>query len=59
MLEPARADPICTLFVFLHLLECQAEGIPEPLLANPQHHPARAHPTAHIFVENPLWGPVI
>jgi hypothetical protein len=50
VMEAARADPICTLLVFLYLLECQAKGIPELRLAHAEHHPAHAHTSAHVLV---------
>jgi hypothetical protein len=34
VLEAARTDPICTLLVFLYLLECQAKGTAELCLAH-------------------------
>jgi hypothetical protein len=50
VLEAARGDPICSLFVFLHLLECQAEGIPELLLAHAEHQSPHAHTSANMLV---------
>ena len=50
VLEAARADSICTLFVFLHLLERQAKGMPEFLLAHAEHQPAHAHTSANVLV---------
>ena len=50
MVKAARADSICTLFVFLHLLECQTKGIAELLLAHAEHQPAHAHAAAHVPV---------
>src|SRR4051812_24351703 len=38
LLEPAGADPIGALFVFLHLLEREAESVAELFLAHRQHH---------------------
>jgi hypothetical protein len=50
VLKAPRADPICTLFIFLDLLECQAKGIPEFLLAHAEHHPTHAHAAANMLV---------
>ena len=50
VLGSAGADSICTLFVFLHLLECQAKGMPQFLLSHVEHQPAHAHTVAHILV---------
>jgi hypothetical protein len=36
------------------LLESQAEGVPELLLAHPKHHAAHAHATADMFVDG-VW----
>src|SRR5450432_3038473 len=54
VLEAARADPVRTLFVFLHLLECQAKGIAEFRLAHVEHQSAHAHTSAHILVSR-IW----
>ena len=50
LLQPARADPVRALLVFLHLLEGQAERVAELFLAHAQHHPAHPHPRAHVLV---------
>src|SRR4029079_3684989 len=44
LLQPARADAICALFVLLHLLKGQAKSITELLLAHREHH--ATHPYA-------------
>ena len=46
-----RTNPVCPLFVFLHLLERQAKGVSEVRLAHIEHHPAHAHPTAHMLID--------
>jgi hypothetical protein len=50
VLQAPRADPIRAFFLFLHLLERQAECIAKLLLAHFKHEPAHAHTTAHIHV---------
>ena len=50
LLQPARADPVRALFVFLHLLECQTERVAELLLTHPEHHAAHPYTSAHVLV---------
>jgi hypothetical protein len=50
VLEAARSNPVCALFVFLHLLECEAKGNREFLLAHFEHQPAHAHMAAHVHI---------
>jgi hypothetical protein len=50
VLEPTSTDPIGTLFVFLYLLEGQADGVAEVGLAHSEHQPTHAHPSAHMFI---------
>ena len=51
MLQPAGADPVGALLVFLHLLERQAKLLAELLLTHPEHHPAHAYPAAYVLVD--------
>ena len=51
LLQPARADAVGALLVFLHLLEGQTERVAELFLAHAQHHPAHAHAAAHMLVD--------
>src|SRR5258705_5540697 len=44
LLQPARADAVRALLVFLHLLEREIERVPELLLTHAKHHPP--HPNA-------------
>ena len=55
LLQPARANTVCALLVFLHLLERQTERVPQLLLAHRKHHPAHAHPATHVPVDG-IWG---
>ena len=38
-MQPARADPVGATLVFLNLLEGQADGLPQPFLAQTEHVP--------------------
>src|SRR5580692_8841376 len=49
-LQPAGADAVGAFFVFLDLLECQAELIGEPFLAHVQHEASHANTAADILV---------
>lgn len=49
-LQPAGADAIGALLVFLNLLEGQPERIGEFLLAQAEHHPTHAHAAADILI---------
>ena len=49
-LQPAGADAVAALFVFLHLLEGYPELICKVCLAHVEHQPAHAHPAPDIFV---------
>src|ERR1700719_2750242 len=51
LLQSARSDSVCTLFVFLHLLEREFECIAELFLAHPQHHATHSYPAAHVLVD--------
>ena len=51
LLQPARADAIGALLVFLHLLKCKPERIAELLLAHAEHHAAHAHAAADVLVD--------
>jgi hypothetical protein len=50
VLQPAGADPVGALFVFLDLLERQPERVPELLLAHAQHHPPHPNACADMFI---------
>src|SRR5450755_3739928 len=50
LLDTAGADPVGTFFVFLNLLECEAQCFAELFLTHAQHDAAHAHATADIFV---------
>jgi hypothetical protein len=50
MLQAACADAVRALFIFLHLLERQAECIAQIRLGHIKHHTSRAHPTPDMFV---------
>src|SRR5580692_5693815 len=49
-LQPAGADAVGAFFVFLHLLERQAELIGEPFLAHVQHEASHANTATDILV---------
>ena len=49
-LQPAGADAVRALLVFLDLLKRDAELVAELLLAQAEHLPAHAHPAADIDV---------
>src|SRR4029450_10084395 len=55
LLQPASADAVRTLLVFLHLLEGQAERFAQFLLAHCKHFPAHAHSAADMSV-NGIWS---
>src|SRR5664280_693330 len=50
MLQPAGADAVGALLVFLHLLEGEAEGVAELFLTHFEHHPAHAHARADMLI---------
>jgi hypothetical protein len=50
-LQPARANTIGPLLVFLHLLERKTERIAELPLAHGEHQPPHAHPAADVLVD--------
>src|ERR1700761_3689332 len=50
LLNPARANSIGALFVFLHLLKCQTQGVAEFLLTHSKHHATHPHATADMLV---------
>jgi hypothetical protein len=56
--QAARADPVRTLFIFLHLLERNAEHVAELCLGHAKHQPAHAHSASHVLVNrvsSVLW----
>jgi hypothetical protein len=50
MLQAAGTDAVRSFFIFLHLLECQAELVAERLLAHSQYHAAHANALSDMFV---------
>ena len=50
LLEAAGADPVGALLVFLDLLKGHAQGIPQLLLADAEHHAPQPHLAAHMPV---------
>jgi hypothetical protein len=50
LLEPAGADPIGALLVFLDLLERQGKGVAKLLLAHCEHHATHAHPFSDMYI---------
>ena len=50
LLEAARADPILTFLVFLHLLECYTYCTRELRLAHVKHEAARADVIADVYI---------
>src|SRR3569833_349682 len=50
LLDSARTNAVCALFVFLYLLECEAKSLTELFLAHAQHDTAHPHPAADMFV---------
>jgi hypothetical protein len=62
LLQAACANSIRALFIFLYLLECQAERFAELRLGPSKHHAAHAHSTSHMFVSwmrSVLWHRVL
>ena len=51
MLQPAGADAVGPLLVFLDLLECQPEGVREIGLAHIKHASPHAHAAANMLVD--------
>src|SRR5439155_7794687 len=51
LLQPAGADPVRALLVFLDLLEREAKPIAELLLAHAQHHATHAHTAPDMLVD--------
>src|SRR5262249_52818729 len=54
LLQPARADAIGALFVFLHLLKSQAKSIAELFLTHRQHHATHAHAATDMLIDR-IW----
>jgi hypothetical protein len=50
LLQAARSDTICSLLIFLHLLERNPERVAEFRLAHSEHLPMHPDPAAHVFV---------
>ena len=48
--QPARADAVHTLLVFLHLLKREPHALAETLLAHPQKHTAQTDPAPHVLI---------
>jgi hypothetical protein len=55
LLQPASADAVRALLVFLYLLEGQAERPAKFFLAHCKHFPAHAHSAADVLV-NGVWS---
>src|SRR5450631_3956964 len=55
LLEPACADSIRALFIFLNLLKRHIERFTELTLAHSDHQPAHAHPGAHMLIDG-IWN---
>src|SRR6516164_10670755 len=55
LLQPARANAVRALLVFLDLLKRQPKCVAEIRLAHCQHHPAHAHPAADVLVDG-IWS---
>ena len=55
VLQPARANAVRALLVFLDLLKRQPKCVAEIRLAHCQHHPAHAHPVADVLVDG-IWS---
>lgn len=53
-MQPARANTIGALFIFLYLLEAYSELVAKRLLAHVQHQPAHPHPAPDILVDR-IW----
>src|ERR1041385_7285470 len=51
LLQPARANPVGALFVFLDLLEREAERVAELLLTHAPHHAAHADAAPDMLVD--------
>src|ERR1700730_9446246 len=51
LLQSARPDSGCTLFVFLQLLKREIECLAKLFLAHPQHHATHPYPAAHVLVD--------
>ena len=51
LLQPAGADAVGALLVFLDLLERHVEGFAEPALAHADHQPPHAQPRADMLVD--------
>ena len=54
VLQPAGANPVGSLFVFLDLLESQPQPFAELLLTHSQHQPAHAHTGTDVLVRG-IW----
>ena len=48
--QPARADAVHTLLVFLHLLKSEAHAFAESLLAHAEKHTAQTDPAPHVLI---------
>jgi hypothetical protein len=53
--ETARADAAHTLLVFLDLLNCDAERVPEGVLGHPHRQPLNADTLADLYVHS-IWS---
>ena len=51
LLQPAGADAVGALFVFLDLLEGQSQRVAKLLLAHAVHHAAHTDPAPHVLVD--------
>ena len=49
--QTAGADAVDALFVFLHLLKCQAEQFAQPFLTHADQHAAKANAIAHLGID--------
>lgn len=50
MRQPARADPVGALFVFLYLLKREPESVAELFLADAEFNPVQTHTSADMRV---------
>jgi len=49
--QPARADAVHALLVFLHLLKCKSHALAETLLTHAEQHASQSHPAADVGVD--------
>ena len=54
LLQATCADTILSVLVFLHLLECHANGVCQVCLAHAEHHPTHAHAVADVCISR-VW----